>query len=266
MRNLLLITLGAALLITSCGKNEKFNIAAESSAPAIAASSDIAVSDSVGSGMVVRTATLRLQYDSLATGRKNLSLMLQKYGAYISHENDVRYSGTHEIKMEIRVPQRSLTAFADEVCSGAKFIDQKELNSDDVGLEFTDLQARMKAKQELEKRYLQLLQKAGKISDMLEVEEKMNIVRADIESMQGRINYLSNKAAMATLTVSMYELLPASTSPTRGFFARAGENFKHSFQVLIEVILFMISLWPLLLIPGIAIPVIMISRRKIKTV
>lgn len=261
MRNLLLITLGSALLITSCGKNEKFNIATESSAPAIA-SSDQTVTDSVGSGMVVRTATLRLQYDSLATGRKNLSLMLQKFGAYISHENDVRYSGTHEIKMEIRVPQRSLTAFADELCSGAKFIDQKELNTDDVGLEFTDLQARLKAKQELEKRYLQLLQRTGKVNEMLEVEQQMNIVRSDIEVMQGRINFLSNKVAMATLTLSMYEFLPVTDAPERGFFARAGENFIHSYHLLLEVLLLLISLWPMLLIPALVIIILVIRRKK----
>lgn len=266
MRNILWICLGAALLITSCGSKQTAERAITSSEsatsePAVA----IPVADSIGSAAVIRTAELRLQFDSLLKARQSLSLLVRKYQGYIAHEQESRYDGRLENRLEIRVPQLALTALSEEICSKAKYVEQKELNVDDVSMEYTDVQARLQAKQELEKRYLQLLQRTGKISEMLEVEQQMNVVRSEIEVMQGRLNYLNNKVATATLTVSMYELLPSSLPPQRGFLERAAENFTQSFHLLQEALLLLISLWPLMLIPAIVVT-ILFSRRKKPTI
>lgn len=267
MRNILWICLGAALLITSCGSKQTAERAiASSESVASEPAAAVSVADSVGSAAVIRTAELRLQFDALPKARQSLSVFVRKYQGYIAHEHETRSEGRLENQLEIRVPQQALAALSEELCSSAKYVEQKELNVDDVSMEFTDVQARLKAKQELEKRYLQLLQRTGKISEMLEVEQQMNVVRSEIEVMQGRLNYLNNKVAMATLTVSMYELLPVTSSPQRGFLTRAGENFVSSFHLLTEAILFLISLWPLALIPGLALLVIRISKRKMKIV
>ena len=253
--------LGAALLITSCGTSEKPDASSESISANQASTAPIA--DSVGSASVIRTAELRLQFDSLKKSRQTLSFLLRKHQAYIAHEHEGLSTGRLENRIEIRVPQQSLTPLIEELCTSAKYVEQKELSVDDVSMEFIDVQARLKAKQELEKRYLQLLQRAGKISEMLEVERQMNIVRSDIEVMQGRLNYLHNKVAMATLTVSMYEIIAVSAPQGRGFFTRAGENFIRSFGFLKETILFAITLWPILLITATALLILRQRKRKL---
>jgi hypothetical protein len=261
MRNILWIMLGAALLITSCGTSEKPDASSESISVNQATTASIA--DSVGSASVIRTAELRLQFDSLKKTRQSLSFLLRKHQAYIAHEHEGLSTGRLENRIEIRVPQQSLTPLIEELCTSAKYVEQKELSVDDVSMEFIDVQARLIAKQELEKRYLQLLQRAGKISEMLEVERQMNIVRSDIEVMQGRLNYLQNKVAMATLTVSMYEIIAVSAPQGRGFFTRAGENFIRSFGFLKETILFAITLWPILLITATTVLILRQRKRKL---
>lgn len=253
--------LGAALLITSCGTSEK--PAASSESISSNQASTASITDSIGSASVIRTAELRLQFDSLKKTRQSLSFLLRKHQAYIAHEHEGLSTGRLENTIEIRVPQQSLTPLIEELCTSAKYVEQKELSVDDVSMEFIDVQARLKAKQELEKRYLQLLQRAGKISEMLEVERQMNIVRSDIEVMQGRLNYLHNKVAMATLTVSMYEIIAVSAPQDRGFFTRAGENFIRSFGFLKETILLAITLWPILLITATTLLILRQRKRKL---
>lgn len=263
MRNILWICLGAALLITSCGSQQTAErVFASSESVAAEPAAAVSVADSVGSAAVIRTAELRLQFDSLKKARQSLSSLLRKHQAYIAHEHEALNAGRLENRLEIRVPQHSLITLTDELCSAAKYVEQKELSVDDVSMEFTDVQARLKAKQELEKRYLQLLQRTGKISEILEVEQQMNTVRSEIEVMQGRLNYLNNKVAMATLTVSMYENIAVASSPGRGFFVRAGENFVRSFSILKEAMLFAIALWPLLLIPAVTLLILRLRKRK----
>jgi hypothetical protein len=47
------------------------------------------------------------------------------------------------------------------------------------------------------------MQRAGKISDLLAVEETLARVRGEIETISGRLRYLENRVAMSTLTVTL---------------------------------------------------------------
>lgn len=263
MRNILWIAVGAALLISSCGakkSNEPFIATSETATVPVAGN---ATADSNSSMHMIRSAEVRMQVDSLKKVRRVLSTLLIKHKGYLSQEHEERYSGTAETRMEIRIPQQSLSLFIDELCASAKFVERKEMKADDAGLEFTDLRARLKAREQLEERYLQLLQRAGKVSEMIEVEQQLNQVRTDIETLQGRLNYISNKVAMATLTVSMYEVVAVTDAPGRSFLSRAAENFTGSFHLLTEALLFAIALWPLLLVPAITLLIVRLRKKKL---
>jgi len=269
MRKLLWIGLSLLLLITSCGsKNEKSN--STENAPAVAAAVNMEFADA-GSGSspqpngqkLIRQGTLRLQVDSISTVRTYLTGILQKHKAYIASENENRFSGNHENTIVIRVPGEQLEALVNEISGKAKFIDTKELSSEDVGMEYMDIQARVKAKLEMEKRYLQLLQRAGKVSEMLEVENQLGSVRGEIESMEGRLKYFDNKVSYATLTLSLYEVLAVKASPGLGFFTRAAQSFQTGFDLVREGILIGISFWPLILLLGIVITIIRLNKPKL---
>ncbi|MBL7924428.1 MAG: DUF4349 domain-containing protein [Bacteroidia bacterium] len=266
MRTLLWIGLGFSLLIASCGSKNQNSGSAESVTSVPAA---LPVSSDAGSTAfpepdqkLIRQAHLRLQADTLKRMRMILNQLLLRHKAFIANENEQHYSGTSENTLVIRIPNDQLNAFIDVLCEKANFVERREITSDDIGMEYIDLQARLKAKQEVEKRYLQLLQRAGKMSELLEVENQLGTVRAEIESLQGRIHYFDNKVAYATLHLSLYELVSAKDSPGPGFGSRAFAAFQNSFKLLQEGILLLISVWPLMLIPGIVLIIIAAGKRK----
>ena len=73
--------------------------------------------------------------------------------------------------------------------------------------EFFDLEARIRNKQEEEKRLLKhLADSTGKLEDILKVESELTRVRGEVEQMQGRLRFLANRADLSTVTITATEL------------------------------------------------------------
>jgi len=80
----------------------------------------------------------------------------------------------------------------------------------DVTEQFVDLDARLKAKQAEESRYLSLLARADKIDDILKIDQSLAQVRTQIEQLTGQLNSIKQRTAFSTITVS---ITPVPLSP-----------------------------------------------------
>ncbi len=109
----------------------------------------------------------------------------------------------------------------------------------------------MDNKKILEKRYLELLNKSSKVSDLLEIENKLTEIRSDIESTQGQLNYLNKQVAYSSLDITFYTKQTAQVDSGNG----AGYKFKTAiaggWQILQNLFFGLITLWPVILILGI---------------
>jgi hypothetical protein len=63
------------------------------------------------------------------------------------------------------------------------------------------MQARLKTLKATEEQYLEILKKAVKIDDILNVSQYLSNVRTQIEQLQGEMNYLSRQVDMSIITV-----------------------------------------------------------------
>ena len=105
---------------------------------------------------------------------------------------------------------------------------------------------------------------------MVEVEEKLAGVRAQIESMEGRMRFLKSQSEFSTLTISLYEPSLLQTSTGGGFFYEIEEAFKKGLNgftdVLTGLITFVIAFSPVLLIGSLIFLLIRkyFRNRKIK--
>jgi len=78
-------------------------------------------------------------------------------------------------------------------------------SSEEVTEQHIDLSARLKNLKRQEERYLEILNSAKTVEDMLKVEEQLSRIRGEIESMQAQVDYLERSAAMATITLDLHE-------------------------------------------------------------
>jgi len=131
----------------------------------------------------------------------------------------------------------------------ASFVAEKTMQTEDVTEEYIDIETRLKNKREVENRYRQLLSQAKTIKEILEVEENLRVIREEIESRQGRLNYLQNQVAHSTLTIDYYEVIErASDIPGQSFLSKLKESLEDGWQGFVLFLLFLMRLWPFLIL------------------
>ncbi len=94
--------------------------------------------------------------------------------------------------------------------SGSKIRVQSEsMNTDEVTQEYVDLESQLRNLEATETELRELMkvmrERSKKASEVLEMHQQMMSIRSDIERIKGRIRYLSQQTALATLQV---ELVP----------------------------------------------------------
>jgi Domain of unknown function (DUF4349) len=82
----------------------------------------------------------------------------------------------------------------------------------DVSAEFVDLEARKRHLEAVETQLLNLLQRADNVPAALAVQAKLNDVQLALEQVRGRLRYLEDQTAFATISVALRERLPGAGS------------------------------------------------------
>lgn len=150
------------------------------------------------------------------------------------------------------------------VSGTATRIDNKNIRVTDITTQYIDVKTRLDNKKALEQRYLSLLQKAGKMSDVLEIEAKLSEIRSDIESTQGQLNYMDKQVSYSSLSITFYTKQAEQVNAGNTF----GYKLQHALQnglLLMQSLFFgFISWWPVWVI--LIVIVIFIRNRKKKKI
>jgi hypothetical protein len=106
----------------------------------------------------------------------------------------------------------------DEALRQLKQLDGEVLTSNvdakDVTDQFTDLQARLVAKQAEEQRYLQLFPQAKTVDETLKIDAALGNVRVQIEQLQGQLNLIKNRTEFSTITMSIAPIVTVPSTTT----------------------------------------------------
>lgn len=194
---------------------------------------------------LIKTGNLEFESNDLKKTYESVRQATQKHGGYLSNEYSNNYEHRQEQGLSIRVPSQNFDALLADISQGVKYFDVRSINVSDVSEEFVDAEARLKTKKELEQRYLALLQKASKVSEILEIEKQVGDLRAEIEAVEGRLRYLSNQVGYSTLSVKFYRELQVGTSNSGNRFVQA---LQAGWRGIVEFGLLLIALWPLVLV------------------
>jgi hypothetical protein len=169
----------------------------------------------------------------------------------VAEDNETNDGDSHEQEfvLKVRVPSKNFDPLLDSVCSDAAKIDSKNISIKDVTSQFIDIKAQLANSKALENTYLGLLNKAGKMGDVLQIENKLTEIRTQIDSTQGGLNYLSRQVAYSSLDVTFYaKQAAAENGDTIG--ARLRDAIANGWGTLQNLFFGLISLWPLILLVG----------------
>jgi hypothetical protein len=131
--------------------------------------------------------------------------------------------GAQVADITIRVPADRYQAVLQEIRGMGEVVTEGS-DSSDVTEEYSDLEARLRTLEATEQRYLELLAQANNVNDILTVQDRLDVVRGEIEQVQGRINLLDNLTDLATITVHLRPAAVAVDGGGGGGLSGAAEN------------------------------------------
>lgn len=198
---------------------------------------------------IIKNGNLRFETAEMNKTAAKIYAALKTVNGYIQLDSETK--GYNEItrNIVIRVPNQNFEKLVNEVMQGVSYFDEKQITSEDVTEEFIDLEARLKSKKELEARYIDLLRKATKVSDIIEIEQQINVIREEIESKQGQLNYMKSRVSMSTLNITFYKPT-AESGITVSYGDKIVNALKGSVNWIPGFFIGLIYIWPLFLIGG----------------
>lgn len=197
---------------------------------------------------LIRTANLRFETQSLEETYEKINRSVSKHEAYFQRDTEGKDYQSLYRSMTIKVPQKHFESLIREITSGVSYFDIKEIGSRDVTEQFIDLEARLKAKKSLEERYLDLLKKATKISEILEIERELTNIREEIESKEGQLKYLQSSVSFSTIEVHFYKKMARGEQTRVSYWTKMKNGFVSGWNGILSFFIGLLHIWPFILI------------------
>ena len=161
--------------------------------------------------IVIKNANLEIVVNAPDESLKTIGRMAEEMGGYIVSANlyMTQLSDGQEVprgSITIRVPADRLDEALTRIESESDRLPiSKNINSQDVTSDYTDLQSRLKNLEATEAQLMEIMASANKTEDVLNVFDQLTRVREQIEVIKGQIKYYEESARLSAISV---ELVP----------------------------------------------------------
>lgn len=197
---------------------------------------------------IIKTGNLRFETSDLETTYNQIQTAVKNYKGTIQNDTEGKDYQSVFKNITVRVPSKNFDLFLKDISKGVDYFDNKEISSQDVTEEYIDIDARLKAKKILEVRYLELLKKANKVSEMLEIETQLSAIREEIEAKEGQLRYMQNRVSMSTVTIEFYKNVAEESGVTVSYGAKIWNAIKSGFFGISSFLLGLLEIWPFIII------------------
>ena len=165
---------------------------------------------------LIKRAELSMLVESIAdTIQAASNLVKQQQGDLLEFQDNkpLDSRSRHSAHMEIRVPQERLEATINALAELGK-VRNRSLTARDVSDQLVDLDARLRNLRKQEELVLKIMERSGKVGEVLEAARELNNTREAIERIDAQLKNLQNKVAYST--ISLYLEAPALETGERG--------------------------------------------------
>jgi hypothetical protein len=187
---------------------------------------------------------LSLEVQNVSVALEQTRALVIQYGGSIT-SSDSGNSFNRYANISALIPRDSFYELIGAVKNIATKVTNENINSNDVTEQFVDIEARLNVMKETEKRFITLLSETANVEEVMSVERELMRLRGEIDSLEGRMKYLSKTTDNSVLNIYMTEEVPIIGSGWSFFDSldnsvRAMVSFsKQSADFLIRIIVFL---------------------------
>jgi len=218
----------------------------------------------VASGKIIKTASIQLEVKKGEFEKKffEIATLAEANNGFVS--NSQSYSDSEgkltSGMITIRVEQKNFDAVVNKI-KLLGTIKSITLGGTDVTQEYVDLESRLKNLQAQEQILLDLMKKATKVTDSIEVQRELSNVQGQVEVIKGRMNYLDNMVSFSTIDVSLAEPQAITESTEGGFLGAVKRGARGALTVVRGMTTVLIVMSPILILIAIILIIIWQSLR-----
>ena len=157
---------------------------------------------------IIRTVSMQLYTRDFEKDLAALQQALKIQGGYVELSDISGDPGTRRYaSLVMRVPKGNLDAYLATVSAVGRVASISE-SQEDVSERYLDVEMRLKTQQGKMDRLQKLLEKAGTVPDILNIETEIANTQYQLDSLTGSLRGMDSKVDYATLTVSLVEETP----------------------------------------------------------
>jgi hypothetical protein len=208
---------------------------------------------------IIKTGRIEIEVGDINKAQKIIVENLKKLNAYKQGEFFSNSEEQEMLKMTIRVPNENFDNLLQSMDEGLGNVISKNIGTDDVTEEYTDVSIRLENKLVYLEKYRELLKKSTNTKDILEIQENIRNLEEEIESSKGRLKFIDDKVKYSTIELTLIKNKPRNSVTSKiGFGSQFVDSVAQGWNNFVGFILGLISYWPFLLI----IPILIILFRK----
>ena len=215
---------------------------------------------------IIRNANLTVEVTSPIEVQRQISSIAESHGGFVvtsemaQQTSEDNSKPSVSVNLVVRVPATQFDSVVQEIRATGSRVLQEKRTGQDVTEEFIDLEARIKNQTALETQFLEIMKRAGKVEEALEVQRQLAEVRTEIEKLEGRKRFLENQASLSTINVTLQT--PTQIVNAVGFWYNVKSAFADGVDVAAAIVLFLIraiiALLPILIF--VLLPVVLIAK------
>lgn len=152
---------------------------------------------------IVRTSSIALIVEKPADATGKVQQLAEAAGGFLMNWQANGDQEATNASLMIRVPLAEFESTRTAIRKLAQRVESERVETEDVSTLYVDDQARLRNLRAQEAQYLAILRQARTVKDTLEVSDKLNEVRGEIERQQSEFNTLSKQVELVAITVSL---------------------------------------------------------------
>lgn len=208
---------------------------------------------------IIRQGDIRFETRKITETRQFIEGIVKQLDGYLVKDNAYDYPDRMEQSLVVRVPANRFDTLLRLIAENVNKLDSKNIEALDVTEEYVDIASRIKTKKELQNTYREILKKATKVEEILNIEKEIGNLQTEIESVEGRMKYLKDRIMYSSLTLEFYQNKDSGFH----FFSRFMKAFENGWEMFLGFIIGLANLWVFILILlGVIILSVRFRRKK----
>ena len=201
--------------------------------------------------------SLSLEVQSLEEAVIGVKRLVTEYKGWVTQSN-LETAGRPYANITLLVPKSSFYELLERIKDIASVVKNENVNSNDVTEEYIDVAAKLDVMKETESRFLSLLSDTDNIEEIIQLEKELMRLRGEIDSLEGRVSYLTKTTDNSFLYLHMMEetSITGSKWDPRNSFSDSIRNLisfsKHAADFLISLVVFLPVVLALVVALGLA--------------